>query len=67
MRAGRWKAVRQNLHRGNTAVELYDLDNDLAEARDVSNQHPEIVKRLTAVMERVRVPSKDFPIKMLDG
>ena len=67
VRAGRWKAVRQNLHRGNTAVELYDLDNDLAEARDVSNQHPEIVKRLTAVMERVRVPSKDFPIKMLDG
>ena len=67
VRAGRWKVLRQNLHRGNTAVELYDLDNDLAEARDVSNQHPEIVKRLTAVMERVRVPSKDFPIKMLDG
>ncbi|NRA97858.1 MAG: sulfatase-like hydrolase/transferase, partial [Planctomycetes bacterium] len=67
VRAGRWKAVRQGLHGGNTTVELYDLDRDLAEAHDIAAQHPEIVNRLTRVMESVRVPNKDFPIKMLDG
>ncbi len=34
--------------------ELYDLENDLSEARDVADQHPDIVRRLLAEAERAR-------------
>ncbi len=67
VRAGKWKAVRRDLHKGNKTVELYDLDADMAEANDVSGQHPDVVRRLTRVMETVRTPNPDFPVKMLDG
>jgi len=35
-------------------LELYDLDNEIGEATDVSTQHAEIVKRLLAEAERAR-------------
>jgi arylsulfatase len=34
--------------------ELYDLENDVGESRNVASSHPEIVSRLTAFAERVR-------------
>ena len=35
-------------------AELYDLQNDISEATDVSAQHPDIVKRLEAEAEKAR-------------
>jgi arylsulfatase A len=76
LHAGRWKAVRQGLlprkamaSRQPHAVvtELYDLENDPAESRDVAAEHPEVVARLEAFMARERVPSDRFPIPVLDA
>ena len=41
------------------AAELYDLVNDLGETTDVSAEHPEILKRLEAEVERARAELGD--------
>ncbi len=35
-------------------VELYDLQSDIGETRDVADRHPDVVKRLLALAERAR-------------
>ena len=49
VRYGTWKAVRLDLE---APVELYDLSVDLGEENDVAAAHPDLVARLTAIMER---------------
>ncbi|GMV98695.1 MAG: N-acetylgalactosamine-6-sulfatase [Phycisphaerae bacterium] len=74
VRVGNWKALRRNLHRprggaqpGDGTVELYDLAADPAETRDRAADHPEIVKKLTAIMKEQHRQSDVFPIRALDG
>jgi arylsulfatase A-like enzyme len=74
VRVGDWKAIRRNLNPRPKAkdtrpgpVELYDLASDPAEKADVAAKHPDVVKRLRAVMEREHVKSELFPIRALDG
>ena len=76
LHAGRWKAVRQGLAPGKAAAghrkatigtELYDLEADPGERRDVAAEHPEVVARLEAIMARERVPSELFPIPVIDA
>ena len=43
-------------------MELYDLKNDLAEANDLSAAHPDIVKKISAIMQSARTDSKEFPV-----
>ncbi|NOT63490.1 MAG: arylsulfatase [Acidobacteria bacterium] len=66
VRMGEWKGLRRNLHRSVSVIELYDLKNDVSEARDVAAQHPDIVKRIEAVMTREHQPSVLFPLRALD-
>lgn len=47
-RSGRWKIVRS---RPNTAFELYDLAADHGETRNLADDSPEIVKRMTKAFE----------------
>ena len=53
VRHGNWKAVRMPMHTGNT--ELFDLENDLGEAHDISDDHPEIVRQLESFMASAHV------------
>ena len=66
VRVGDWKAIRQNMSRGNLAIELYNLAEDVGEQRDVAQQHPEIVARLASIMQQQHVPSPLFPLRPLD-
>ena len=43
VRNGRWKLYRQGLR-----TELYDLDNDLGEQHDLADEHPKLVRKLSA-------------------
>lgn len=62
-RIGRWKGVQVDLKKNPDApIELYDLSNDLAEEHDVADKHPEIVRKLKAVMQREHVDSVTFPL-----
>ncbi|MDP7275050.1 MAG: arylsulfatase [Planctomycetaceae bacterium] len=67
---GRWKGVRQKiLRRNNPAplkIELFDLESDVSESRDVAAAHPEIVARIRTLMTREHQPSQAYPIKPLD-
>ncbi len=67
IRVGDWKAIRQNMSRGNLAIELYNLAEDIGEQHDVAGQHPEVVANLAKLMEREHTASELFPLKPLDA
>jgi arylsulfatase A len=66
VRAGQWKIVRQNLSKGSSAFELYDLTADPSETRNVADEHPDVVKRLEAVAREQHTPSDLFPLPSVD-
>jgi arylsulfatase A-like enzyme len=57
VRFGKWKAIRKNIHEGNMAIELYDLENDIQEQHDVALQFPEIVDKIKDMMKEAHKPS----------
>ncbi len=64
LRSGQWKlhiTRRQGREKVATKIplELYDLDNDVAEQHNVAQQHPEVVKRLLALAETCRADLGD--------
>ena len=60
VRKGRWKAI---LKKGKEVIELYDLESDIAESRDVASENQEVVSELTQIMQSARTDSKHFPLK----
>lgn len=51
IRMGRWKGIISDIRKGNTRMQLFDVDNDLRELHDVAAQHPDIVNRLEQLMK----------------
>lgn len=47
-------------------TELYNLETDPTESKDVSAENPEIVRQLEEIMRREHLPSEIFPIRALD-
>jgi arylsulfatase len=66
IRVGNWKAVRQNMFKGNLEVELYNLANDVSESRNIASEHPDVVAKLTEMMSTVRTASTEFPLVPID-
>ncbi len=68
---GRWKAVRRAAgpHKPERTrpTELFDLAADPSETTDVAAEHPEIVQRLEALMDREHVPHADWPLPFADA
>ena len=68
---GRWKGIRQKmLRKGKNhdplKIELYDLAADLSETKDLASKHPDIVEKIKKMMMDQHVPSKEFPIAVID-
>lgn len=61
-RKAKGPATTPNMH-----LELYDLNADPAESKDISGEHPEMITRMEALMKSQHTPSRDFPIPALDG
>jgi arylsulfatase A-like enzyme len=57
VRHGKWKGYRTGTK---APLELYDLHTDPAEARNISTQHPDVVREIEAVMAREHVPSPNY-------
>lgn len=51
VRVGNWKAVIKN-----NEMRLYDLDTDLAEARDLAADYPQVIKRVRAFLKESAIP-----------
>jgi arylsulfatase A-like enzyme len=69
IRDGRWKALRRGLlnKKQPQAWELYDLDADRNETRDLAAKHPDIVRRLEKTWLTKRTVEPDFPVPLVDG
>lgn len=57
LRKGQWKLVRPG---GNEPVELYNLNNDIGEQQDLSEERPGLTKKLRKQMKQAYHPS-DVP------
>jgi arylsulfatase A-like enzyme len=60
VRMGQWKAVRLKV---NTPLELYDLQSDPGEQRDVAATNPEVVARIEAYLKTARTDSARWPVR----
>jgi arylsulfatase A-like enzyme len=58
LRMGRWK-----LHRlpGKKGVELYDLEADAAETKNVAADHADVVTQMSAILDREHAPEGNYP------
>lgn len=59
IRMGKWKAVRHGL---NQPIELYNLEIDISEQCNLAVEYPDIVQKITQILQTVRFESKEFPI-----
>ena len=59
VRMGDWKGVRLKVH---GPLELYNLQDDPGEQRDVASRQPEVVARIEAILRNARTESKEFPV-----
>ena len=53
VRMGNWKAIRPNRK---SAFELYDLNQDLEELRNLADQYPDILERMIAYAKEAHTP-----------
>ena len=60
VRMGMWKAVRL---KPDAPLELYDLQDDPYEQRDVAAKHSDVVAKIEAYLQTARTPSDRWPIK----
>jgi arylsulfatase len=67
VRLGDWKGVRRRMHKGNTAVALFNLAEDVREQNDAAALHPEIVEQMERIMRDAHTPSEQFPMPVLDN
>ena len=62
VRMGNWKAVRLQAKDGEKAtLELYDLDNDPSETKDLLEDYPDIAQQMTVFMDQAHQESDVFP------
>jgi arylsulfatase A len=62
VRSGKWKlrhAFQIDGTKDSDRLELYNLDEDIGESRDLAAQHPEVVKRLSEAMAGIRAELGD--------
>ncbi|MBW8326093.1 MAG: arylsulfatase [Prolixibacteraceae bacterium] len=61
LRMGNWKLVRyQALTPDQATTELYDLNSDVGEERNIASQHPELVAKMIRILNQSRVSSEIF-------
>lgn len=63
VRKGPWKAVRYDLKREPRGdIELYNLDEDLAEKNNIAGRNPEITAMMKNIIDHARTESELFPL-----
>lgn len=63
---GRFKAIRPNLAKEPEKIEVYDLEQDPGETKDVADAQPDLVKKAQDLMRREHRPNKVFPLTNVD-
>jgi hypothetical protein len=75
IRQGNWKLILDNKTSGgwvepagkppdpNTSGQLYDLESDPQEQNDLWGKHPDIVDRMTRLLEKLKSEGRSAPIR----
>lgn len=50
LRWDKWKGLLKNIKGGNANIELYDLESDPGETKNIAEKYPDIVKRIKQMM-----------------
>ena len=63
IRKGPWKLIPGGPRgkRKPAAAELYNLADDLGETKNVAAEHPDVVRELTALLQKVRREDQSRP------
>jgi arylsulfatase A len=63
VRMGKWKGVRLNVNKQKDApIELYDLDKDPSEKNNIAAAHPDIVRKIAAILRQAHAPDSNWPL-----
>lgn len=67
VRMGKWKAIKRNIFKDNTEIELFNLEEDIQELNNVAEQHPDIVSKVQEILkqEHTSAEIERFKIKQL--
>lgn len=57
VRKGKWKGLVQRIRKGNTTMQLFNLETDPREQYDLAQDYPEVVRELEAIMREVHTDS----------
>ncbi len=52
VRMGKWKGIRLNTRKGDTAIQLYNLQNDIQEQHDIATKYPDVVEQIKTIMSK---------------
>ena len=67
---GPWKGIRQRMLNPNNPdalkTELYHLEEDVSESKNLANDYPKVVAQIEAIMSSQHEPSERFPFKPID-
>lgn len=67
IRDGKWKALRRGIKSKKIHDwELYNIETDREEKKNVAKQHPEVIQRLEQGWLKSRTVEPDFPVPMAD-
>lgn len=58
VRIGKWKGVRYGVE---SPVELYNLEKDLFETKNLAGEHPELVEQVKKLFKESRTDTEGFP------
>jgi arylsulfatase A-like enzyme len=58
LRMGKWKAVRHGI---DAPLELYNLEADIGESKDVAAANPQVVKSIADYLQDCRTESPEYP------
>jgi len=58
VRMGQWKGTRFDILKGNLDLQVYDLETDPLEQKNLAAERPEIVGRILEIMKKEHVPSE---------
>src|SRR5690625_2750076 len=62
IRYGKWKAVKNNIyHNADAMLELYDLSTDIGENNNVTDEYPEVVRKIQNYISECCSVSPYFP------
>ena len=57
VRYGKWKAIKTK-----EKIELYDLDNDIGETRNIASANPDVIRKIETYLKHARTDSPFWPV-----